>query len=1087
MNKHIIRDYGEHRRSIIRPNGEYCGLEIFSYDPESVQSYLAENNTLKANGTAKKTSWKSWTCFIATDPHYDMEFDLKYKALMESDYRIDVLYEQSNHMWNDKKVDSGKDQRGYILDKAYTFDGENNVLKRIPVYTHWNSGVQTIHIEIPPNCYFMGVIIRRIVSYTANNYFGADAGKDSGNMMMTSATLSISDDTKPSELQCTIGYDDAFECESSPSGFYIDYMDEVNFYVRDDDNIIQRVFGGYVSSILPNSDRTELTLHCADRLVDGQNKYVLDEMKIQGGTTSMSEDEYTDGMTKDFKNYAHALKYLCDIHEFTLKSNISANNLVEGEKYSSALSLTYGKNKSIKSVKVNNGSSIVSKNFITLRNNPSKEKKQVFTVYDASKQGKVAPDITDRGYMHITYGLGSPKTEIKSKKTETVDVSDEKAGMQKFTKCGVSEDKKYVMGIGQYSSSKGHKGLSYSTIYKTIFENKCPHCGKATLRWDSCRSDTKCIFTGHWNGTKGSWGGGIPETEITCTNCDSDYDSVTGYEKDSPWKKLKVVASHVKSSKAEQTKLYKGQMKAIPKTGTTITPDSIFKAITKIAFKYKYKRGGGGQTYAQMKKLGYGDCHGFSDLIFKELKSYGVTCKIVQYSTGASNTHRSVLYKNEKKQWTDFPYREYGWDKKYKNMLNNISKSKSASKVESYKGTNIGNVKVKSKTTTKSKTTEVTTTKGYDNTKPFQGYLKITYSNTNDLNAKKKSLNIKFTLSTIDGETINNKGFPLYWVNNNSKKSTLIDSNEKAINIIDRIRTMHNNPKEKVYLQSIQFIAPLEKSSDGDKENTWYSSGDNNHDESSCKMDLYQISFDANNQNDNGNELKSCGKSINSMIQDIVKDTGYLVSMTYGKHRVDDRINFRVNNTTISSFTAREGDNNNILNWGSISYNPVSSMHNSSVHVFKDNKGIYYYVDTRTSDSILRYGEQTTLETSNEPISDSEAYFNARMNEKYNTEQTYSYTITVPNYPHLRLGDLVTVIANAKKLNSVKEVKSLKISFDWNKMPRIQTEIGLDELAPSFQLKQNIRSLKENAKKTTTSFSSSAIPVTRIDLYEWDR
>lgn len=1083
VNKHITRDYSEDRRSVIRPNGEYCGLEIFSYDPRCTQMYLAENNQLKANTTAKKTSWKSWTCFIATDPHYDMVFDLSYKALDEGDYRIDFIYEQSNHMWNDNKVDTGKDQSGHIkvgsIDKVFTFDGENNILKRIPVYTHFNKGMQSIHVEVPFNCYFMGVIVRKLVVYTANNYFGADAGKDSGNMMMTSATVSISDDTKPAELQCSIGYDDAFECEDSPSGFYIDYMDEVNFYVRDDDNTVQRIFGGYVSSILPNSNRTELTLHCADRLVDGQNKYVLDEMKIQGGTTAMSEDNYSDGMTKDFKNYAHALKYLCDIHEVTLKSNISSNNLVEGEKFSSGFTITYGKNKAIKSIKATNGSTSVSNNYITVRNNPSKEKQQVFTLYDASKQGKVAPNITNRPYMHITYGMGGAVTKSESKKTETVNVADEKAGSQKFTKCGVSKDKKYIMAIGLPSASKdSKKGWT-----KSVFERKCPHCGSTNLVWD--------IFYGGssgWGHTpcKGTTEGGGVEGHIFCKGCDADY-SCQGHEHIGGGKSLKKVGSTVASSKKEAQELRAGKMEAVPKTGTEINSDDIFKAISKVAFKYKYVRGATGQTYAQMKKTGHGDCWGFSDLIFNELKSYGVTCKIVQYATGMADNHRSVMYKNKNKEWADFPYREYGWASKYNNMLNNTSGSKHGSRINYFKGTNIGNVKTKSKTTTKKQTTKVTTTKGYDTTKPFQGYLKITYSNTKDLNAKKKTLNVKFTLSTTDGETINNKGFPLYWVNNNTKKTTLVDSNNQAIDIIKRIRTMHNNPNENVYLQSIQLITPLEKSSDGDKENTWYTYNDTNHDESSCKMDLYQIAFDDNSQNDNGNDLNSCGKSVNAMLQEITKDTGYIVSMSYGKHRVDDRINFRVNNTTVSSFTAREGDNNNILSWGSISYNPVSSMYNSSVQVFKDNKNQYYYVDTRTSTSILEYGEQITLQTSNEPISDSEAYFNARMNEKYNTEQTYSYTITVPNYPHLRLGDLVTVIANAKKLNSVKEVKSLKITFDWKKMPRIQTEIGLDELAPSFQLKKNIRNLRENAKKTNTYFKGSAIPVTRIDLYEWDR
>lgn len=1053
--------------------------------------YLAESNNLQPNSTAKKTNWKSWTCFVSATKTDDMVFEVDYTAIDVGDYRIDFIYEQSNHIWgktaSDKKYDSSKDLIGHItvgdFDDEVKFDGENNVLKRIPIYTKLDKGSHTIRVEVPPNCYFMGIIVRKLVKYTANNWFGADAGKDSGNMMLTSATVSISDMSKPSELQCTIGYDDAFECEDSPSGFYIDYMDEVNFYVKDNDGKIQTVFGGYVSSILPNANRTELTIHCADRLADGQNKYVLDEMKIQDGTTKLSEDEYSDGMTKNFKNYAQALKYLCDIHEVTLKSNISSNNLVEGEQFSTGLVITYGSKKAVKKIPTTNGKASIAKNYVTLRNKPSKEKQQTWTLYDASKQAKTPPNITNRPYMHLTYGLGSPVTKSESKTTETVDKSDVKAGVQKFTKCGVSQDGKYVMFIGVASVNETYKKYG-NKIMKRIYENKCPHCGKAELRYDDGKKNGCIKKFGH-SGNKTS----VPEGEITCNHCDSDFDGVGGKEKiTGSSKRLKPVTSPVKSSQKEKDLLISGKLKAVPKTGVEITSDDIFESITKLAFKYKYKRGATGQTFTQMKKSGHGDCWGFSDLIFHELKSYGVTCKIVEYKTGSADKHRSVMYMNDKKQWTDFPYRKYGWDKKYHNALNNTSGSKTGSRVDYFKGTTIGKVKVKSKTTTSKQTTKVTTTKGYDTSKPFQGYLKLTYSNAQSFDAKKKSLFIKFTQSTTNGETINVKGFPVYWINNNSKKSTLVDKDDKAINIIDYIRQIHGS-SENVYLQSIQMIAPKSavKAQDGDKSNEWYTYNDSTHDESSCKMDLYQISFDNNSTNDNSSDLKSCGKSVNSMIQQLVKDTGYLVSMTFGKHRKDDIINFRVNNNTTSSFTASEGNHNNILSWNSISYSPISSLHNKSIQVFKKEDGMYYYVDSRYPRSVFQYGEQTTLQTSNEPISESEAYFNARMSDDFNVEQRYSYTITVPNYPNIRIGDLVTVIANAKKLNSVKEIKSLKIVFDWKKMPRIQTEIGLDELSPDLQLKQNIRNLKSDAKRRTTSFDSSAVPITNIELYEWDR
>ena len=79
------------------------------------------------------------------------------------------------------------------------------------------------------------------------------------------------------------------------------------------------------------------------------------------------------------------------------------------------------------------------------------------------------------------------------------------------------------------------------------------------------------------------------------------------------------------------------------------------------------------------------------------------------------------------------------------------------------------------------------------------------------------------------------------------------------------------------------------------------------------------------------------------------------------------------------------------------------------------------------------------------------------------------------------------VVANAKKLNNVKEVNSIKLSFGNDKMPRLRTEIGLGELAPDIQLRQNIRKLRRDAQKESTSFDSTASPVTDEMYYEWDR
>ena len=1090
VNRHISRDYSAHKKSIVRPYDEYVKLEIFSFDPSFTKTYIAEDNTVKSGTNATLTSWKSWKCFKSTNKTDDMVFNLKYNASEDGEYRIDVIYEQSNHIYNDTKIDTGKDLVGNITitngdNEVYNedtlFDGENNIIKRIPVFQHLNIGSHNIKIEIPSNCYFMGVIIRKVIKFVGDNYYGDALGSEEGNLMLLSCNHTLSDMTKASELVAEIGYDDVFECDESPSGFYIDFMDEVNFYVKDDDMNIKQVFGGYVSSILPDSDRTKLTIHSADRLVDGQNKYILDQMVLQGGTKSQSDDEYYDGMTKNFDSYPQALKYLCDCHEVTLQSNISKDYTVDGEKFHKGVVITFGKNKLIKKISVTNGQSTPSNNYIMLRNNSTSDKQQIWTLYDASKVRKTPPNISEYGYMHLTYGLGNPKTEIKSKTSEKVDVSETTAGSQKFGKCGRSADGKYLMAIGQPSVGKKHRGsFNYNTIYKTIYENKCPHCG-GQLVWDRGNSKADCVHCGGYSHSKREWGN-ISETEITCSKCCADFCSVTGWDKDGKFQskyKLKKVGSTVKSSKSEQDKLQNGKMVAVPTKNIKITSDDIFKAITKLAFKYKYKRGKS-STWSAMKKTGSGDCWAFSELIFEELKKYNVSCKIVDYKTGASDHHRSVLYKDDGK-WKDFPYREYGWDKKYNNMLNNTSKSKTGGLINQHKGNNIGNAQATG-STTKSQTTTVTTTKRYDNSKPFQGYFKLTYSLSESFSAKKYAVYIKLTRNATAPRSINT-GLPVYWVNNTVKKTTLKLKDNK--NLIDYLRNLHGEDAS-IYLQSIHLIAPIVKATKENEDTDWYKMDNQTKDYSSCKIDLYQIVFD-DDASTESSELNSCGKSINDMIKNIVDDAGYYVQMQYGLHRKDDKILFRVLNQSSESYTASEGDNNNILSWNNISYSPVSSLFNLSMQVFKKDNGMYYYIDTREPYSILNYGEHCTLQTSNEAITEKEAYFNARMSDKFNPTQNYTYTITVPNYPSLRIGDLVKVIANAKKLKSTKEVSSIKIEFDYSKIPRIRTTIGLDELAPDIQLKKNIRKLRSDSQKESTSFSSSAIPVSKEMYYEWDR
>ena len=1116
VHKYIKRKWTDHAQSTeyLSDEDEYIKLEIFSFDPVHTKSYVAEYNTLVGEN-CNKLNFESLVVFQSQDKVNPMEFTLNYKVTENGAYRIDILYIKDPTMYNsatDKVYNTSKDLTGwYDIYKANTksehkaqvltalpknasksvqkafektrdaqikiannsntdradtsvllkFEGENNALKRKTVFKDLDTGDWKFEFGVPHNCYVVGAIIRKQITF-----WGTNNDEPGTNLQFTDASLTNSEMGKAKELQCTVGYDDSFECDLNRSGLYMTYMDECNLYVKDNEDNIVQVFGGYVSTPVPNADIRKITIHAADRLKDGENKYILDQLWIQNG--GGEEVSHSEDNSIHFNRYSDVLKYLCRLYECTLKNNITSNFKVDVEKYQNTFMIGYGKKRDVKKVSVTNGIVTVNNNSVTLRNNPSSAKKQVFTVYSTKKPINLSNYGSEERpvNLHITYGLGDVKTDHKVKDTIAADNTGV-AGSQKFSKCGRSQDGKYIMAIGQRSVGRGKKTYPYNQIYKTVFENKCPHCG-GKLVWDSGRKDTDCVHCGHYKHSKREWGN-ISETEITCSKCCADFCSVTGWDKDGKYsKKLTKVGSSVKSSKAEQNKLHNGEMEGLPSKKVTISADDIFKAIKNASKGWKHSTGTG-TTASYLEKHGVGDCWAWSDWISKQLKKYKVNHKVVEYKSSGSNQHRSVLYQNSKGNYVDFPYRKYGFPQGTYN-------TKGSSNGKKIKGYSFGGRINQAVATSggKTQTTEVTVTNGYDKDNPFQAYLDITF--TLGTNKKKRHVYVDFTQQSTSNYSIS--GLKPVWVNNSSQEITLKG-------ILNKIHDYYNSTAD-VYLHSLAFVTPKVKSKQGDKNNQWYTNDKNTKDNSSCKMILYSISFD-NQDGTEPQDLKACGESINTVIKKVIDDANYIMSMDYAEHRCDDRINFNIASNNNAVFTATEGDKNNILDWGNISFDPANELFNVSRCVLKQrNTNLYSYVGTKDIESILRFQEQCTLLTENEAIGAKEAYWNARHNEKFNSDITYNYTITVRGYPDLHLKDLVEVISDAKRLNTLKEVDSITLKYDTGTKPVIQTELGLGELAPDLQVRQTIKKLRDSAKSETTYFYKSATPVNDTEVYEWE-
>ena len=121
-----------------------------------------------------------------------------------------------------------------------------------------------------------------------------------------------------------------------------------------------------------------------------------------------------------------------------------------------------------------------------------------------------------------------------------------------WSKCGLSPDNKLLCAIGK-PSAPGEGKYPYQ-LHKTIFKNKCPHCGKEALIWGYQWGSGKVPC-------KDTYEGGSSEGHIFCKNCDADYGCITGREHiNGSNYYVKVVSKPVKSSQKEANKLKAGKL-----------------------------------------------------------------------------------------------------------------------------------------------------------------------------------------------------------------------------------------------------------------------------------------------------------------------------------------------------------------------------------------------------------------------------------------------------------------------------------------------------------------------------------------------
>lgn len=126
----------------------------------------------------------------------------------------------------------------------------------------------------------------------------------------------------------------------------------------------------------------------------------------------------------------------------------------------------------------------------------------------------------------------------------------------KYNKCGVSSDGKTVCGVGRPSAPGESSKYGY-TFYQSVFKNKCPFCGKATIIYDIfwAGENSSCGYSK----CKGSSECGSIEGHFFCTNCDADFSIIDGADHMNPPRNhLSRVSGPTKATKQDAYKIKKG-------------------------------------------------------------------------------------------------------------------------------------------------------------------------------------------------------------------------------------------------------------------------------------------------------------------------------------------------------------------------------------------------------------------------------------------------------------------------------------------------------------------------------------------------
>lgn len=421
FSRHITRNFDANKTHRIRYDDDDFICTIYKFDKTQEAQYSAFKGNLDHNGEV--LNWKGMKVIKSKNKN-SVTLTFYYDAQQTSDnYRLEFLF--ANTYLNPKTTEKNKE----LLSNAEIYVNEE--LQPTGKGSHWNSndvtfnrhhqyvslkkGTNKIQYKLVPNSVFIALSIKKYDIWEAKRHNNVD-----DKLTMIKATVEHTNELQINTMTVEFMYyhelDEILpptDPNANRSGFVFDYRDEINLSVRDTDGNMQRVFGGYISTVEVDDLLTKLTVECADRLIDLDRRYNISEVVLKDKITDEDEDySYSVDFLKNYNYYSSALKFLVKSTELPLNTNVQfGNSLVARNNWQ----LARYKQGATEHLTTTNASATVNKKSMTLRNGDDSLKGQKIVIYD-NKSRNVC--LNDYPNLYFHYGMG---THLWTEEYETTD------------------------------------------------------------------------------------------------------------------------------------------------------------------------------------------------------------------------------------------------------------------------------------------------------------------------------------------------------------------------------------------------------------------------------------------------------------------------------------------------------------------------------------------------------------------------------------------------------------------------------------------------------------------------------------------